>query len=188
MLNRIVKGAIRYNSNGELNQSADKRRLGARPETVRSRIYSVSDILHGSSVLAKDYKDVIALADIDDLIYMDPPYQGTSDTRDCRYISGLKKKDYELVLKSMVQRDLSFMVSYDAVNSEKNYGEALDSSLGLCHLQLVAGKSAQATLLGRNEVTIESLYISPALLHRLGGEEKIQQRLVAPLQADLTLF
>ena len=31
-------------------------------------------------------------------------------------------------------------------------------------VELHAGRSSQATLLGRNDVTIESLYLSPALL------------------------
>jgi DNA adenine methylase len=34
-------------------------------------------------------------------------------------------------------------------------------------VELEAGRSSQATLLGRAEVTVESLYLSPALAERL---------------------
>ena len=37
LLARVVKGAVRYNSNGELNQSCDKRRYGTRDNTRDNR-------------------------------------------------------------------------------------------------------------------------------------------------------
>jgi DNA adenine methylase len=39
--------------------------------------------------------------------------------------------------------------------------------LRLHHVELHAGRSSQATLLGRAEITIESLYLSPALAESL---------------------
>lgn len=43
------------------------------------------------------------------------------------------------------------------------YGPPLPESLGLTRFLLHAGTSSQATLSGRNEETIESLYVTPGL-------------------------
>jgi DNA adenine methylase len=45
----------------------------------------------------------------------------------------------------------------------KAYGPALPDELGMTRLLLHAGRSSQATLNGRTEATIESLYLSPGL-------------------------
>jgi DNA adenine methylase len=86
LLARIVKGSVRYSSEGNFNQSADNRRFGMRPFTMRKNIIAVSKLLHKKTTIkAVDFRDVISKAEPKDLIYMDPPYQGTSHTRDHRY-------------------------------------------------------------------------------------------------------
>jgi DNA adenine methylase len=76
-----------------------------------------------------------------------------------------------------VDNKVSFLVSYDVVRDDDKYGPALPEDLGLTHRHVVAGISSQATLQGRRRVTIESLYLSPALVSRLGGEPEIAGRL-----------
>ena len=90
LLARCIKGAVRYNSEGMFNQSPDKRRLGTRPETMRQNIMAVSMLLRGKTVVTShDFRDVLEAAEAEDVIYMDPPYQGTSGERDSRYLAGL---------------------------------------------------------------------------------------------------
>ncbi len=93
LLTRCIKGAIRYNNEGLFNQSPNKRRLGTRPETMRQNIIAViavSMMLRGKAmVTSHDFRDVLANATKHDVIYMDPPYQGTSGERDNRYLAGL---------------------------------------------------------------------------------------------------
>src|SRR6266540_7496336 len=47
LLARCVKAAVRYNANGEFNQSPDNRRMGALPETMREQILGASLLLKG---------------------------------------------------------------------------------------------------------------------------------------------
>ena len=49
LLAKCVKAAVRYNANGEFNQSPDKRRLGRNPELMRNDIVRVSKLLKGKS-------------------------------------------------------------------------------------------------------------------------------------------
>ena len=173
LLARIVKGSVRYSSNGSFNQSADNRRLGMRPNAMRKNIFGVSGLLAGKTITsAVDFREVVNKAEGKDLVYMDPPYQGTSFTRDHRYCNGLTYDDFVGALSEMNKRDVSYVISYDGVTGTKIHGKILPRSLSLRHLHIHAGRSSQATLLGSCDETIESLYLSPALMERLERVER----------------
>jgi DNA adenine methylase len=173
LLSRCVKAAVRYNRNGDFNQAADNRRLGARPETVRSRLCMTSQTLAEVSIATSDYADVLATASRLDVVYMDPPYEGVTGSRDPRYASGLERSKLVAQLQAAVEQDVSFILSYDGASGPKTYGSPLPAELGLLHLRVKAGRSSQATLHGRVVETLESLYIAPALTRRLGGERAV---------------
>jgi DNA adenine methylase len=168
LLSRIVKGAVRYSSNGAFNQSADNRRCGMHPVKMRSNLKLVSLLLNGrTNCFSSDYLEVSLKAAKRDIVYMDPPYQGTSFTRDHRYLAGLEFDSFVEGLNDLNKKGISFIISYDGVTGDKVHGKLLPQSLGLKHLEINAGRSSQATLLGNNIQTIESLYVSPALVRRL---------------------
>ncbi|WP_432151445.1 DNA adenine methylase [Streptomyces sp. bgisy029] len=173
LLNRIVKGAVRYAKNGAFNQSADNRRLGAKPVTVRDRLARTSKVMQGTTVHSGSYESLLIEASEVDVVYMDPPYQGVTNVADHRYMAGLARDDFERALRKANANGVSYIVSYDAVRPDNKYGEALSADLELTHLHLLAGRSAQSTLSGGTEVTVESLYLSPALVQRLGGAKSL---------------
>lgn len=164
LLARCVKNAPRFNTQGEFNQSADRRRLGMRPKKMTNEILGVSALMSGrASVVCQDFVDTISMATRDDLVYLDPPWEGTSVGRDKRYHAGLERKRLETALADLVRREVPFLLSYDGSLSGRTYGEPLDPQLGLCRVGIEAGRSTQATLNGRSEFTVESLYMSPAI-------------------------
>lgn len=168
LLARCVKGSVRYNADGLFNQSPDKRRRGAHPDTMRRNIMGVSALLRGSAVVtALDYREVLARTDDNDVIYMDPPYQGVCGDRDSRYLAGIDHEQFAEALAALNRRNIRYMVSYDGRLGERAYGRLLPAELNLKRIELEVGRSSQATLLGRDEVTIESLYLSPALANQL---------------------
>lgn len=170
LLARCVKAAVRYNRDDLFNQGADHRRLGAKPAALRERLTSTSRALAGCRATTCDYVDVLHNARPADVVYMDPPYQGVSKTRDHRYMAGLARSAFVNELQTAVENNVSFILSYDGATGDRQFGEPLPVELGLLHLHLLAGKSSQATLNGIDADTIESLYLSPALVARLGGE------------------
>ncbi|RJQ20267.1 MAG: DNA adenine methylase [Nitrospiraceae bacterium] len=168
LLARCVKASVRYNSNGEFNQSPDNRRKGANPDTMKANILGASHLLKGrSTVTSSDYEDIMAAAESSDMVYMDPPYQGVCSTRDSRYINGLQCERFVEALHRLNNRKISYIVSYDGRTGSKAYGKLLPDFLRLKHLEIDAGRSSQSTLLGRADNTIESLYLSPALVLRI---------------------
>jgi len=167
LVTRCVKNAIRFNSTGDFNQSADNRRLGMRPEKVSCEAQKTSAILKGkTTVLSGDFMEILTNAGADDLVYMDPPWQGTSLKKDPRYAYLLDIDKLINGLDELNRREVPFLLSFDGSCGDKNYGKSLPNFLELERVSLIAGRSTQATLLGRNDVTIESLYLSPVFIEK----------------------
>lgn len=184
LLARCVKGSIRYNANGEFNQSPDNRRKGMRPKTMRENILGVSHLLKGKLIFSsRNYRDVLELSTPDDLVYMDPPYQGVCGNRDTRYLAGIQFCEFVAELEELNNKSIKFIISYDGRTGEKMHGKKLPDHLELTHIEIEAGRSSQETLLGRNASTVESLYLSPALIDKIGNNI-----LIAPKQKQLDLM
>ncbi len=169
LLARCVKASVRYNSNGEFNQGPDNRRKGRRPSSMRDEIYAVSRLLKGkTTVTSLDFTSTLDdLNPVSDVIYMDPPYQGTSGGRDSRYFSGIRISTLIDFIVELNAQNAMFILSYDGRKGAKTYGEVLPEDLNLVRIEIEAGRSTQSTLLGKQDITYESLYLSPALIEHL---------------------
>jgi DNA adenine methylase len=165
LLARCVKNAPRWNARGAFNQSPDRRRLGTRPERMRSAIAAASHLLAGrATALCGDFRATLDRAGRGDLVYLDPPWQGTTEGQDHRYHAGLGREALVEALAVLTRRSVPFLLSYDGRCGDRTYGPPLPDSLGATRMDLPAGRSSQATLLGRDEQTVESLYVSRGLL------------------------
>ena len=94
---------------------------------------------------------------------MDPPYVGTSLGRDKRYHQQMPPEELVGGLEHLRLRLIPFALSYDGSTGGREYGPPLPARLGLTRLLINAGPSSQATLVGRREETVESLYLTPGL-------------------------
>lgn len=161
LLARCVKGAVRYGRGGNFNQSPDKRRKGTAPQTLARNVRCVSSLLRDRvEFSARDYREVLDEARQGDLVYMDPPYQGVSGARDCRYVAGIDFPDFVEAVDRLNRKGVDFVISYDGRCGDRSYGEDLPDALDCQKIYLNAGLSTQATLLGRKETTYEALYLS----------------------------
>jgi len=174
LLARCVKASVRFNGQGEFNQSPDNRRLGMRPQVMRREIMSASALLDQcTEVVAADFRDTLSRATPEDVVYMDPPYQGISGGRDRRYFQGVTVRDLVAEMRRLNAIGIPFLLSYDGACGERKYGEDLPDELNLARVLLQAGRSSQSTLVGREEHTVESLYISPAAQAALSGSASV---------------
>ena len=172
LLAKCVKAAVRYNNKGEFNQSPDKRRLGRNPSLMRKDILSVSSLLKGKiELFSKDYEDIIDLATSNDLIYMDPPYQGTGKNGGFNYSGNVEFENFVYSLFNLNRKKIPYILSYDGRTGTKTYGKILPEELNLTKIEINVGRSSQATLLNRNETTYEALFLSPALLEKIDLEQ-----------------
>lgn len=121
LLARCVKGSVRYGKNGKFNQSPDKRRNGTNPKTLATNVHAISGLLKNKALfMSTDYREVLEMARPGDLVYMDPPYQGVSNVRDCRYLSGIDFNEFVEAVDSLNHRGIDFVISYDGKCGEKN--------------------------------------------------------------------
>jgi DNA adenine methylase len=174
LLAKCVKAAVRYNAQGDFNQSPDKRRLGRNPEAMREDILRVSQLLKGKTeILSNDYRHLLDMATADDLVYMDPPYQGTGVNGGFNYAGNIEFDNFVVSLFELNNRQVPFILSYDGRTGDKTYGNPLPERLNLTKIEINAGRSSQATLLNRREFTYEALYLSPTLAARIDLQKLI---------------
>jgi DNA adenine methylase len=163
LLARCVKNAPRFSRFG-FSQSADHRRKGMHPRKMGSELLGAHNLLKGrTTTFSGEAEGCVSEAGPDDLVYMDPPWQGTSEGADKRYHKGFERSRLERLLIDLNKREVPWMLSYDGRSGERTYGTPLSSVLWGARLDLHAGRSSQATLTGRAEETVESLYVSASL-------------------------
>ena len=165
LLARCVKGSVRYGRNGNFNQSPDKRRHGTSPSKLERNVKCVSALLNGSTEFSSvDYREVFERTVPGDVVYMDPPYQGVSEARDCRYLSGLSFNEFAESLETLNRKGIDYLISYDGACGGREYGQELPEELGCRKVMLKAGLSSQALFLGHKSITYEALYVSKGLV------------------------
>ncbi|OFY68943.1 MAG: hypothetical protein A3G23_10295 [Bacteroidetes bacterium RIFCSPLOWO2_12_FULL_37_12] len=168
LLAKCVKAAVRYNAQGGFNQSPDKRRLGRNPQMMRDDILRVSQLLKGKiKIQSVDYSAILDSATTDDLIYMDPPYQGTGLNGGFNYAGNIEYDNFVVSLFDLNNRNIPYILSFDGRTGNKTFGSPLPDNLNLTKIEINAGRSSQATLLNRKEITFEAIYLSPSLIEKI---------------------
>lgn len=172
LLAKCVKAAVRYNAQGGFNQSPDKRRLGRNPSLMGIDILRVSHLLKGKIQLhSSDYQKVLNQATSNDLVYLDPPYQGTGLNGGFNYSGNIEFENFIVSLSELNKNNVPYILSFDGRTGNKTYGNPLPENLNLQKIEIDAGRSSQATLLNRSEITYEAVYISPALTSKIDFKE-----------------
>ena len=116
------------------------------------------------AIITGDFETPLASAGSGDVVYMDPPWEGTSGGRDPRYHSGLERDRLINALRDLNRRRVPWLLSYDGRCGEKTYGDPLPvDELQAKRIELEAGRSSQVTLNGVVALTVESLYVSVSL-------------------------
>jgi len=113
-----VNGLIRYNSNGEFNNSMHKNRPGINPEKLKAILTEWSYLIKGIEFLKQDYRDTLSLATKKDFIFFDPPYGGTKG----RYTKNkFNVLDFYNELDKLNSKGISWMLTFDGNAGEREY-------------------------------------------------------------------
>lgn len=111
-----TNGLIRYNKNGDFNNSFHVTRKGINPDTLKEILTEWSQTLNKHNVLFihKDYKNI--RANKDDFMYLDPPYAGTKGM----YYGTI---DYEELWNWLRQQSCKYALSFDGKcgNEDRTY-------------------------------------------------------------------
>lgn len=74
-----VNGLIRYNKNGEFNNSFHLSRPGINPKTLKNIIIKWSDTIQHFEFINVDYRECLSTVKKGDFVFLDPPYGGTKN-------------------------------------------------------------------------------------------------------------
>ena len=123
-----VNGLIRFNSEGDFNNSLHHTRPGIHPETLSEIIHEWSEIISKTTFFAMDYKKLLAKSKAGDIVYLDPPYMGNKG----RY----QKVEFNFeelweTLEDLNRRKVLWILSLDGKSGDRNYSKALQEPLEL---------------------------------------------------------
>jgi DNA adenine methylase len=151
-----VNGLIRYNSNGEFNNSFHHSRKGICPERLKKIIFKWSERLKETSFIYGDYRETTKEAKEGDLVYLDPPYFSTKG----RYFGTIDYNELIEYLYDLKSRKVKFILSYDGARGENSYLVELPKDLYKEHIFLESGSSTFLKVQDKKvEKVKESLYI-----------------------------
>lgn len=113
-----VNGLIRYNSDGEFNNSMHKNRPGINPERLKGILKDWSFLIKGIEFLEQDYRETLSLATKKDFVFLDPPYGGTKG----RYTKNeFIVSDFYNELEKLNSKGVSWMLTFDGNAGEREY-------------------------------------------------------------------
>lgn len=133
-----VNGLIRFNQNGDFNNSLHHTRPGIAPYRLRPILMQWSQWIRHTKFSVKDYRETLADVRKGDLIFLDPPYMGTKG----RYIPD--EFDYDtfyLELDRLNVIGAQWILTLDGEAGEREYQKTIPSDLYRYSTDITTGKS-----------------------------------------------
>jgi len=157
LMRTCVNGIVRFNNNGEFNNSFHLSRRGMTPEHFKKVVESWHTVIQRVEFVCQDYDETLARAEKDDFVYLDPPYAGNKQ----RYIENLDLERFFDTLEKLNQRGVKWALSFDGKRGKKDLTHNVPESLYKRQLYLTSGNSAVNKVLnGSIEQVAESLYLN----------------------------
>lgn len=152
-----VNGLVRFNRNGEFNNSLHYSRKGIHPENLRKIIEIWGKRIRTYKFFAKHYFDLTKKAGKNDFVYLDPPYFNTRG----RYYGKIDFNKFIEYLEDLNNRNVRFALSFDGARGEKSYVVDLPKKLYKRHQLIHSGNSTfNKVQNGKVEQVYESIYLN----------------------------
>lgn len=155
IMRTCVNGMPRYNKKGEFNSSFHLNRKGIKPKTLKNIVLEWSQLLNKYNVcfVAMNFEDI--QCNKGDLIYIDPPYEGTKGM----YYGSLK--DYGVLWDWLNGQPCNYLLSFDGRITSKDSTQNIPKYIYDKHRYIYSGNSSFRRIMGNSlkEYVEESLYI-----------------------------
>jgi DNA adenine methylase len=152
-----VNGLIRFNKNGEFNNSLHHTRKGIHPDRAKKIILDWSEVIQGITFLNADYRETTKTATSNDFVYLDPPYFNTRG----RYFGTINYEEFISFLEDLNNRNVKFILSYDGMRGNSVYLKDLPKHLYKRHILLESGNSSFRKVMDKKcELVKESVYLN----------------------------
>ena len=152
-----VNGLIRFNANGDFNNSLHHTRPGISPDSLEKIIMDWSKHIQGSEFIAADYTTTTETAKEGDLIYLDPPYFHTKG----RYYGTIDFDAFLAYLEQLNSKGIKYMLSFDGIRGEDDFTVELPKKLYKRHEFIPSGNSSFKKVMDKESIQVlESLYLN----------------------------
>ena len=152
-----VNGIIRFNKNGEFNNSFHLSRKGMQPQRFTSVVNKWHRVIQNVDFRCSDYQDTLSRADEHDFVYLDPPYAGNR----MRYTANLELDRFFQQLEDLNQRNVKWALSFDGHRGNSEVANTIPPELYRRGLLIKSGNSPTGTVLnGPVEAVHEALYMN----------------------------
>ena len=152
-----VNGLIRFNANGDFNNSLNLSRHGISPDSLEKIILDWSKHIQGSEFIADDYTVTTETAKTGDLIYLDPPYFHTKG----RYYGTIDFDAFLSYLEKLNSKGIKYILSFDGIRGENDFTVELPKELYKRHEFIPSGNSSFKKVMDKESVQVlESLYLN----------------------------
>lgn len=152
-----VNGLIRYNKNGDFNNSLHYSRKGASPDKVKNAILETSLLIQNYVFLDGDYSQILNKVTKNSVVYLDPPYYFTKSM----YYG---KIDYDIFwsfVKKLKDKGAKIALSFDGKTANREYDTKIPEGLFKRHIFLKSGVSTFNKVIDKVQNDVyESLYLS----------------------------
>lgn len=150
-----VNGIIRFNNEGKFNNSFHLSRRGMTPSKLRAAITLWSKRLKNVDLAKRDYRETLPSIRKNDLVYLDPPYGGSSN----RYINDINVDELIAYLDALNSKGAKWALSFDGRRGDTVYHFPLPRKIYESEIELNSGLSAVTKVLsGRKHQVTEKLY------------------------------
>ena len=157
LMRTCVNGIVRFNDKGEFNNSFHLSRPGMDPDRFAAIVASWSRRLESIEIRRADYAATVADAGAGDVVYLDPPYAGSTN----RYVEDLDVDRLFAVLGELSARGVKWLLSFDGSRGDTSLVHPVPTRLYKRHLMIGSGHSPVGKVLnGPVEAVRESLYLN----------------------------
>lgn len=152
-----VNGLIRFNSNGDFNNSFHHTRKGIVPERFEKIVDNWNQKVANVHFLCGDYRETTQNATKKDIIYLDPPYVNTKG----RYYGTIDYDEFYAYLDELNRKGIKYVLSLDGKRGNKEYEAGIPKELYVKKYMLESGNSSFKKVMDKsNEQVYEALYLN----------------------------
>ena len=152
-----VNGLIRFNAEGEFNNSFHHTRKGIDPKRFEKIVCEWNVRVKNVDFVCGDYRETTQTATKNDIIYLDPPYENTKG----RYYGTIDYDEFYKYLDDLNKKGIRYVLSFDGSRGDKEYETGIPKELYVKKFLLASGNSSFKKVMDKsNEQVYEALYLN----------------------------
>ncbi len=152
-----VNGLIRFNTEGNFNNSFHHTRKGIDPKRLEKIVIEWHKRIANVQFICGDYRETTQTATKNDIIYLDPPYENTKG----RYYGTINYEHFYKYLEELNRKEIKYVLSFDGIRGEKEYETGIPKELYVKKYMLQSGNSSFKKVMDKsNEQVYEALYLN----------------------------